>query len=416
MFIDDFSPTGGTMNNQYAIPTSAGTNALGTTNLSLTLDATVGKGQLSLSTNGSYLVFAGYNAPVGTASVNTTPSINTGIGLMDSNGAVDTSTSVANRVTDQVVISHSASNPPTYAANTRQVTSAVMDGNNIWFNSTSANPYEMGVQYTTRGTSGSTNVPTQIGAPNSGPAAKYLTISGGQLYLTQSTGATSFNSSPTSPVGNYYPQQQSVWGPSTIGTGETTTPATWTEVNTTNGNTTTYSTPQTNPTTELTGFPTAGGGDPNTVYSFTFADGGNTIYLDDGITHGLEKWSLVSGTWTKDWSTGLPVTNAIMTGIAETTDGTNNYIYTTETVQSSSGGGVIGSDVFEYTDPIGNLASAPTADLLETAPTGEFFDGISMAPTGVANLPEPTAAGVVALCFVSVGRRRRRVERSARPA
>ncbi len=393
LFIDEYSPTGALVA-QYPVPTAASGS-----NLPIALDANTAqdRGQLSLSTDGQSIVFSGYNAVPGTASITTTPTISAGIGILNvATGTFDTSTSAQNRTSDQIVINKSGSTPPGYAANTRGVYGATMDGSNIWFTSTSSNPYEMGTQLVTRGSVG---LPTQVGAPNAAPQGKFITTYNGQLLVSQAAGASAYNSS-TGIIGSYYPQQQAIFGPATMGTGLPTTPSTWTRVDTTNGNNSTTYSGATTPAVELAGFPTVGGGATTSINSFAYADGGQTLYVVDG-TNGLEKWTLGGSTWALDWTAGRPTLNANCTGVTVTTDGVKDYVYLTDTIITTSGGSVIGSSIYSVADPIGSLTAPTSFNLLASSGSGVFFGGI-------VAVPEPTSVGFVGLTMLTaLGRRRK---------
>ena len=93
-FLDEFTLAGGTSFNQIALPTVATTSG----NRALTNSGSAtSEGELSLSSDGNYLLLGGYNANSGTASIASTTSAadNRVIGVVNINtGAVDTTTAL----------------------------------------------------------------------------------------------------------------------------------------------------------------------------------------------------------------------------------------------------------------------------------------------------------------------------------
>ena len=138
VFIDEYSPSG-TLVQSIAMPTTG--NAL-TEVSSYSQD-----GNISLSTNGNYLVVGGYRAPLGVAGP-VTGSLET-IGIVDYNGVVNTSTSFAN--------------------NGSSIQSVAADGkNNLWFGRFD------GMGYTTVGAATSAQI--------SSDPTQSIDIANGQLY------------------------------------------------------------------------------------------------------------------------------------------------------------------------------------------------------------------------------------------
>ncbi len=135
VFLSEYAPTGSQSSAVATVPIWS-TSASGSTN-PLTLSGTAGsEGGLSLSTNGAFLVLAGYDATAGGKTQN-----NSTFGLVSSTGAVNTSTTTS-------LLSGN---------NTRSAAS--VDGTSIWAGGNN------GIVYETTGTSlGGTVVD---GAPNS---------------------------------------------------------------------------------------------------------------------------------------------------------------------------------------------------------------------------------------------------------
>lgn len=140
--------------------TSTGTNAFTTSGSANT------EGHLTLSADGRYLTVAGYNAAAGTASIGTTTaaSVNRAIARIDMNGLVDTSTRISNAFSGASIRSVVSSNGSDFWA---------MGGNN-------------GIQYSTFGSTTSTQVSTGPGNGNS----RVINIFNNQLYV--SAGNASF--------------------------------------------------------------------------------------------------------------------------------------------------------------------------------------------------------------------------------
>jgi hypothetical protein len=159
---------------------------------------------------------------------------------------------------------------------------------------------------------------------------------------------------------------------------------------------------------EITGTPTSGSNTAVSLintsslgtvspYGFAFNSAMNTAYIADSDAYtsatgfgGIEKWTLVSSTWTFQYS--LPTVGVGADGLAVNFSGTNPVIYAT------SGDG---TSLFDITD----TGSTATASLLDAAGANEAFRGLVFAPTAI---PEPASLGVIAFgAFGLLGRRRR---------
>jgi hypothetical protein len=119
------------------------------------------EGQLQLSGNGQYLVFAGYNSAVGTAAVASTAptSVQREVGLMNASGTV-TTTLLGTTVTGNARSAYST------------------NGSDIWVGSSS-----FGVNYTSFGSGSSTQLST---SPTN---TRVVNVFGGQLYMSSASGA-----------------------------------------------------------------------------------------------------------------------------------------------------------------------------------------------------------------------------------
>lgn len=161
VFLDEFTPAG-TLVQSIAMPTAvSGSNQILTVAGTSTNDCT-----LTRSSNGSYLLIAGYTAPVGTAAVagTTSAAFPRVIGRIDANGVVDTSTT-------------------TTAFSTANIRSATSDnGTNIWAVGSAS-----GVVYTTLGGSGAGTV-----VSNTATNLRVINNFGGQLYVSSGAGSIRF--------------------------------------------------------------------------------------------------------------------------------------------------------------------------------------------------------------------------------
>jgi hypothetical protein len=158
VFIDEYTP-GGTLVQSIPIPGGASNP--------LTDSGTASSdGELTLSTNSQYLVFTGYGATSGTASITTSTSIARVAGTLNvGTGAVDTSTQLT-----------AAS---TYSGNNIRG-AASMDGQEFWLAGTATSTG--GIRYATLGSTTSSQVESTV------TNTRAVNIFNGQLYL--STGAT----------------------------------------------------------------------------------------------------------------------------------------------------------------------------------------------------------------------------------
>jgi|GEM_PF-1693784 len=133
--------------------------------------------------------------------------------------------------------------------------------------------------------------------------------------------------------------------------------------------------------TALPGFPAT-----STFNSFFIVrlDGGpgvDTVYVADEGNNAIQKWCLVSGTWTLKGS----VTVATARGLTASVSGTTVTLYAT------SGG--TGTPVVTVTDASGfnGTFSGTATTLIATAGTNKAFRAIALAPTGGAAVTPPSA-------------------------
>ena len=307
VFLDEYTPAG-VLVQSLELPTSVSGN-----NRILTASGN-GTSELNLtrSADGHFLVLTGYSAVPGTPSVATSASNDVArvIGRVAANGGIDTRTSVGSAFSGTSIRAAASADGQSFYA---------VGGNS-------------GVSYVPFGgvaTSSLNSAPTNV---------RYLNMSDGNLYLSAA-------------VSPYF-------GLSQVGTGLPTAP------------------PQA--VTLLPGFPgTAAGSSP---YAFYFADlsaavaGADVVYVaDDRSTAdgGIQKWSLVAGSWVLNGTVGGAAA-AGLRGLAGTTSGG-----VVSLLASGSGG------LFFVTDNAGYNAAPSTAALaapVATAGAGTAFRGVAPAP------------------------------------
>jgi Secretion system C-terminal sorting domain len=277
---------------------------------------------LTRTADGRYLLLPGYNAVPGTAGIVTTAvaTNNRLVARVAADGSVDTDT----RITD----AFSASN----------IRSAVStDGSMLYVSGGNS-----GIRYLPFGNTGTTTALSSSAIVN----FRILGIAGGNLYASSAANA------------NY--------GLNQIGTGLPTTAGA--------------------AVTVLPGFPTTSGPSP---YGFYFADmsstvtGMDVVYVtDDNTTGGIQKWSLVGGTWTLNGTIGGSTT-ALLRGLTGFMTGTSVQLV------ASGGGGL-----YKVTDNAGyNVAptttTLPAPFVVPAANTS--FRGVAPTPVAMSTAPNSTA-------------------------
>jgi hypothetical protein len=319
VFLDEYTPSG-VLVQSISLPTSiSGMNQ----NRILTASGT-DPSQLGMtkSADGRYLVLTGYSAAPGTPAVATSSStdITRVIGLIAADGSFDTSTSTGSAFS---------------AASIRAAATA--DGTSFY--SVGGNS---GVQYQMLGSATATQLTT---APVN---IRSINIAQGNLYI-------SLNSSP-------------YVGLSQVGTGLPGTAGQAAAV--------------------LPGFPGAAVG--ASPYGFYFADlsaavpGVDVVYVADdrSTVGGIQKWSLVNGSWALNGLTASTASSAVR-GLSGTTSGT-----TVSLVASSSTG------LFFLEDSAGYNEAPSLADLPEaiaTAGVNTAFRGLAFAPVAPVLAPTITS-------------------------
>jgi predicted extracellular nuclease len=159
VFLDEYTPSG-TLVQSIALPTAdSGANQ------TLTASGTsTSEGLLTLSTDGHYLVLAGYDAAVGTAGITTSASatINRVVARVGADGSIDTTTALSD---------FSTGSSPRGVAST--------NGTDLWVSGGAG-----GVRYTTLGSHTSTQLSTTV------TNIRGVEIFNGQLYASDSSGTS----------------------------------------------------------------------------------------------------------------------------------------------------------------------------------------------------------------------------------
>jgi hypothetical protein len=300
-------------------------------NFSFTNSGTAGSDDnLTRSADGRYLVLTGYDATPGTASVTGTTAAATNrlIGRVGADGTYDTSTRISDAFS---------------GTNFRSAASA--DGTTFY-----AAGGNSGIRYLPLGNAGPTTALSTGAVTN----FRAVNIFGGNLYV----------SSAANP--NY--------GVNQIGTGLPTAAGAAVAL--------------------LPGFPTASGPSP---YGIFFADlsttvpGLDVVYVaDDNPSGGIQKWSLVGGTWKLNGTIGGSTT-ALLRGLAGTASGSGVRLV------ASGGGGL-----YTVSDNAGYNAAPTTITLpapLVTPSANTAFRGIALAPVA----PPTTWLGTASTDWFAAG-------------
>jgi hypothetical protein len=284
------------------------------------------EGLLTRSVNRQYLLLTGYDAAVGTGNLTTSASTAVGrtVGRVDFTGAIDTST---------VLDDFSNGDKPRSAAST--------DGTNIWL-SCGGKPTgsTVGVHYTTLGST------TSMRISDTFDDSRQVSVFDGQLYVSMQATATSL-------IG-------------TVGVG----------VPTASGQT----------ITALPGFATTGKPE-----GFFFADldgtpGVDTLYVADEDA-GVQKWSLVSGTWTLN-NAIAPVSDTLY-GITGIVSGTTVTLFATGSGSNNDAG-----KLYTLSDGAGfNASMSGSLSTIATAAGNESFRGVALVPEPSGFVPPDKNTG-----------------------
>ncbi|HJQ39093.1 MAG TPA: hypothetical protein VKB93_18295, partial [Thermoanaerobaculia bacterium] len=275
------------------------------------------EGFMTRSADGQYLVFSGYDAALATASITTSTSATVPrvIARVAADGTIDTSTALTDAI---------SGGNPRGAAST--------NGTDLWISGTSGGG---GIRYAAFGATTSTALNT---TPNN---LRSVNVFNGQLYISSQTGAFRL---------------------STVGAGTPTT----------SGQT----------TTSLPGYPTA----TTSPYQYFFADldagvaGVDTVYVaDDGGTGtgGLQKYSLVAGSWVANGSIALA---SNLRGLTGSVSGSTVTLYST--VRTNPPTIRVTTDTSGY-----NATITGTLATLATGANNTALQGIAFVPAAAAPTP-----------------------------
>jgi hypothetical protein len=309
-----------------ALPTTSGT---GTTPNPLSASGiATSEGGLTLSTDGTTLLVPGYDAAPGVTGIASTTAANDPreVAEVDAAGDIDTTTTFGSTAFS--------------GNNIRGVAS--VNGSAVWAGGAGSTEATFGgVWYATKGASTSTML--------IGGNYRWVNIFNQQLYAS--------SASATAPA---------IIGVNQIGSGLPT------------------ATGQT--ATNLSGVDSSSAGTP---YGYLLlSEGGSgidTAYVAD-TTVGIEKYSLISGTWTAEGSIALPG----IAGLTGAISGSTVTLYATDP-----------TNLVEVSDPVGTAALSGTPTTLATAATNEAFRGVAFAPSGPPPaLPEAPLAIVLPLLGV----------------
>jgi hypothetical protein len=323
----------GTLVQSIAMPTAAS----GSNKQLIASGTASSEGFLTVSPNGQYVTLTGYAANIGGAtSISGTSAART-VGILDvTTGAVDTSTALTDFAT---------SNNPRSAVTT--------NGTDLWVAGAAG-----GVRYTTKGATTSTQLASTL------TNIRQVNLFGGQMYVSASSGTNTFK------------------GISTVGSG----------IPTTSGQT----------ITRLAGLTDAANA---SSYGFFLADlsssvpGVDTMYVadDNGTVGGIQKFSLVGGSWVANGTLGTAADAYRGLTAAVTQNGVQLFA-TRKGGTAATGGGELVSllDTSGY-----NATISGSINLLATAGSNTAFRGIGYV------VPTPGSMVLVAMGGLVAMRRRR---------
>jgi len=328
VFLDEFAPTGAlqTPALSVALPTAAGGGGNVANNPVVASGVATSEGLLTTSTNGQYLLATGYDTPVGTAGV-AASTVPRSVAEVDSTGAINSTTAVTN-----FGVNGTGNNPRSAAS---------VDGSQLWMAGGIG-----GLVTAPLGTNGAGTVVSSTVAN-----LRQVDIYGGQLYASTASGSAVR-------IGS-------------VGTGLPTTPG--------------------QALTNLAGIPTSSSGTLTSPYSFALVSLGSlgtavdTLYVADNVA-GIEKFSLISGTWTAE-GVITPVGVSGFSGLAASVSGTTVTVFATTP-----------ATLYTLTDTSGPDATMTgTFAALATAPANEAYRGVALAPTPLPGPSVPEVPFAVAL-------------------
>jgi hypothetical protein len=438
VFLDEYTPSG-TLVQSIALPTTTS----GSNNPLTASGSATSEGELTLSSNGQNLLLTGYDATTGVASIASTNASMTGnISKNTAAGVFTTASTAGITARDPITINNAGitltPSQTTYYADV--LSSTTFSLYTAQTGSTIATP--SGTLASTATFTDSNLVPVQreIGIVNSSGGINTSTTLG-TAYATSLTandirGAASVDGTSTvyagGPGGIVAQTIGSTAAPTSIDPTQNTR-----AIEVVNGQL--YADSGTGSTAVIgnvgTGLPTSG---PLTIsqlngitdsstsgsgygggYEFAFVNqtGGSTpdtLYIADNYNDGVDKYSLVNGSWVLNGEIGAYVagSNSILTGItgvaAEPVAGGVQLFITTGTLGSNTSTGVLYTAVDPYGyDNVpasamqagGLFSPTPALTTLSAAPFGEGYRGVEFVPTvaGAAGvLTQPTSQAAVA--------------------
>jgi hypothetical protein len=318
VFLDEFAPAGGAPVQSLALPTAAS----GNNNPLIASGGANSEGLLSRSTDGNFLVLTGYGRALGgSGSLAGTASatVPRTVGRVSAAGVIDTTTALTD-----------------FASGNNPRSAASVDGTSFYLGGGAG-----GVRLASIGATTSTDL-TGAALTNT----RQIGIFGGQLYASSNSGTNTTR------------------GVNAIGSGLPTTSG-----------------------QSVTRLPGLNDTNSASTYSFVLLDldatvaGLDTLYVaDDSI--GLQKFSLVGGTFTSNGTVGQG-TDAYR-GLTSTVSGTTVTLFATRG----------GNQLVRLSDASGyNGAFAGTPTLLATAGANTAFRGVALAPGNVVvEQPDLTAS------------------------
>lgn len=339
VFLDEYTPAG-VLVQSIALPTAPNGN-----NRQFTFrGGSTSEGYLNVSSNGLYLLLAGYDVPPGAAVALTeqapASTTNRVVARIDLAGQIDTTTALTDAY----------NGGPTTAGNVRAAVSD--DGSRFWLSGTGASG-SAGVRYVAA-VGDTTSIGVQSGAPTN---TRVAGIYDGQLY--------------TSSASTVY------LGINKVGDGLPTAPGQAA-------------------VTLLQGFPTTGGTAASSAYDFFFADP-DTLYVADdnavaSTAGGINKWTRdpVTGTWTKQYRLQLGGAGA-QTAARSISGFVQNGVTTLYAVCNTSG--LATTTLVSVVDA--GPASAVTA--LATSPANTAFRGLRLLTKPSTATRFPAACGTAGI-------------------
>lgn len=324
VFLDEYT-TNGVLVQSIMLPTNAVNGAYPL----IASGTATSEGLLTCSTDGRYLVFAGYGTTLGGAAVladSASINIPRVVGRVDWLGNINTTTALTNFA--------SGNNPRSAASD---------NGTNLWVGgagTVAAAPG--GVAFATLGTNKATVVST-----NPVNNIRQVAIFGGQLYASTASG----NTFRIGKVGTGLPTGDSVV------------------------------------ITALPGVPTnAGSPYAFVMLNLTGGAGPDTLYVADDSFHVIIKYSLVGDSWVSNGIIAASSVRGLTAAVSVSENATNVYLYATTGAGTAAGGG----SLFAATDTAGynTPPSVTNATAIATAAARTAFRGVAFAPVAPPIQPQ----------------------------